>query len=887
MNGSRGMRSNLSKYAVGLLMFFGVLVTLSAAGTGEQVDTEIRMPSQPRQYIAPLGDEAATPELVLPFSEVVVPGSDTTVVSYTLSIFDSEGDLVWQLVERETERRGFFGRLFGGERPSIPLPDTLVWDGTYRNSELGPEGEHVPDDDYTYQVVIADYDGNTASTPPFAVTVDNTPPQVTRLDSPHRRFAPIPSSARTEFVINQEGSREHDWQGTIRDSQGEAVWQWTQRNVNMRNRDQDRVPAPEIVWDGTVNIQGDPSVGELVPEGEYSYELVGRDRAGNVTRVALEYPIELSLTAGDVELHLGDQVNAFSPNNNGVQDTLSFFVNVFDTEGVVQWQLHITEHGAPGQVLRSITGLAPVPNEIVFNGRSAAGTVLPDGEYQASFTVEYDTGYIAEAVPVAFTLDTTAPQAEVRYDTLPAPAVDRDRVAFGGETRDRVEFTVNADEDQDWEAVLYINGEEYMRMLRSDFGELSFPFTVEWDGRDLDGQEAPDAVYELYLVATDRAGNTGRSNIVRIEKDTRDPAVHLHMGDADLDEQPEAFQISTRAEAEDTVVPMRIEYEAEDLIEEMRLEVRDSQGRVVASRVSRTAFDSYTWSGRNNAGAPVSDGVYTVDLRVSYLNGAVSEVLEQGPIVVDSTRPSVALGDQVAIEINPRPFAPENMGRQEELTLELGVRAGIVVQSWEVDIRDRTGRTFYKFSGTGNPPAELMWDGRSADGELVQSAELYRAVFTVNDRSGAVERAETTIEIDILVIEDGDVLRIVVPSIQFPPNSADLFGVSDEDMDRNFHTLRRIAAILTQYNSRDIVIEGHAAHVYFRASDPLHRQEHVGVLVPLSAARAEQVRRALIILGLDRDRMSTVGIGGSRPVVPHSNREEVWKNRRVEFIMVR
>ena len=886
------MRNSLTKYAVGLLMFFGAVVTLSAAGTGEQVDTEIRMPLQPRQYIAPLGDEAATPELVLPFSEVVVPGSDTTVVSYTLSIFDSEGDLVWQLVERETERRGFFGGLFGGERPSVPLPDTLVWDGTYLDSELGPDGEHVPDDDYTYQVVIADYDGNTASTPPFAVTVDNTPPQVNILESLHRRFAPIPNSARTEFIINQEGSREHDWQGTIQNSEGETVWQWTQRNADPRNRGQDQAPASEVAWDGTINREGHPNVGELAPEGEYSYELVGRDRAGNVTRTALEYAIDLSLSAGDVELRLGDQVDAFSPNNNGVQDTLSFYADVFDTAGVLEWHLHIAEQGAPGVVLQSITGLSPVPAEIVFDGRSAAGTVLPDGAYEANFTVVYDTGYVAEAVPVSFMLDTTAPQAEINYDTLPAPAVDRERVAFGGETRDRVEFTVDADEEQDWEAVLDINGEEYMRMSRSDFGELSFPFTVEWDGRDLDGQEAPDAVYELYLVATDRAGNTGRSNLVRVEKDTRDPSVALEMGDTEMDEQPEAFQISTRAEAGDSVVPMRIEYEAEDLIEEMRLEVRDAQGRVVASRVSRTAFDSYSWSGRNNTGSPVSDGVYTVDLRVSYLNGAVREVVEQGPIVVDSTRPSVALGNQVAIEISPRPFTPDSMGpdsmgRQEELTIELGVRAGIVAESWEVDILDRTGRTFHSFSGSGAPPAELVWDGRSEDGELVQSAELYRAVFTVDARDGAVERAETSIEIDILVVEDGDVLRIVVPSIQFPPNSADLFGVSDEDMERNFHTLRRIAAILTQYNGRDIVIEGHAAHVYFRASDPLNQQEQVGVLVPLSADRAEQVRRALIILGLDQDSMSTVGIGGDRPVVPHSNREEVWKNRRVEFIMVR
>jgi outer membrane protein OmpA-like peptidoglycan-associated protein len=31
--------------------------------------------------------------------------------------------------------------------------------------------------------------------------------------------------------------------------------------------------------------------------------------------------------------------------------------------------------------------------------------------------------------------------------------------------------------------------------------------------------------------------------------------------------------------------------------------------------------------------------------------------------------------------------------------------------------------------------------------------------------------------------------------------------------------------------------------------------------------------------------MDTRGVGGSNPVVPHSNREELWKNRRVVFIL--
>ena len=57
--------------------------------------------------------------------------------------------------------------------------------------------------------------------------------------------------------------------------------------------------------------------------------------------------------------------------------------------------------------------------------------------------------------------------------------------------------------------------------------------------------------------------------------------------------------------------------------------------------------------------------------------------------------------------------------------------------------------------------------------------------------------------------------------------------------------------------------------------------------MPLSRARAQVLRDALIERGVDPARMTTVGHGGSRPVVPHWDLEERWKNRRVEFVLER
>ena len=91
---------------------------------------------------------------------------------------------------------------------------------------------------------------------------------------------------------------------------------------------------------------------------------------------------------------------------------------------------------------------------------------------------------------------------------------------------------------------------------------------------------------------------------------------------------------------------------------------------------------------------------------------------------------------------------------------------------------------------------------------------------------------------------------------------------------------------LRKYNTYFIRIEGHAVSVYW--DDPERaKNEQENELVPLSKARAETVKQALVALGIDADRIQVEGIGGAKPVVAHGDIENRWKNRRVEFILLK
>jgi outer membrane protein OmpA-like peptidoglycan-associated protein len=137
------------------------------------------------------------------------------------------------------------------------------------------------------------------------------------------------------------------------------------------------------------------------------------------------------------------------------------------------------------------------------------------------------------------------------------------------------------------------------------------------------------------------------------------------------------------------------------------------------------------------------------------------------------------------------------------------------------------------------------------------------------------------IPIDVLVIRDGDRLKMRISNITFAPNSPAFFAADEAVLERNFEIVNRIAEILGRYRSYQFRIEGHAVNI---SGTQREQQEE---LIPLSRARAETVLQALVERGLDQRRFTAVGIGGADPIVPHTDLENRWRNRRVEFVLIR
>jgi outer membrane protein OmpA-like peptidoglycan-associated protein len=86
--------------------------------------------------------------------------------------------------------------------------------------------------------------------------------------------------------------------------------------------------------------------------------------------------------------------------------------------------------------------------------------------------------------------------------------------------------------------------------------------------------------------------------------------------------------------------------------------------------------------------------------------------------------------------------------------------------------------------------------------------------------------------------------------------------------------LKEIAGTMKQHDDLKLLIEGHTDNVGSAASN-----------LALSDARAAAVKAALVgEFGIAADRLTTKGLGDTKPAVPNTTSEGRAQNRRVELV---
>jgi flagellar hook assembly protein FlgD/flagellar motor protein MotB len=774
---------------------------------------------------------------------------DTVIMNLSSQV--SEGISGWTILIKDSKgavtrtirggQAGGAGSVWTGGQAALPgqtiLPEQFAYDGTNDSGAVLPEG------DYRAELAVTYRNGyvSTAVSPGFHL--DITPPTAS-VRADYLAFSPNNDGNQDEMIFRQEGSRELVWTGEIRRVNGPPG-----ENAVRSFRFTGSMP-PVQRWDG----HGD--AGTFAADGEYTYELYATDQAGNTGRSNI---LRFRLSTADTPVMITTDLRAFSPNGDGVKDVITLKPQYQVKDGIVSHKIEVLS--AAKRAVQTFEGRGAPPVSVVWNGRTGVNAIAPDGEYTARLELRYEQGNQPVALSLPFTLDTKAPGAEIS-----APYA----VFSPNGRRPNIPFAVRADDAEEWEAAIVNSRGQPVRT----WNWTGAAPAIVWDGKDRAGNNAPDGTYQFTLQAVDAAGNSAKFNIPNVVLDARVPRLILTAS---------AAGIAPKPNQSGDLVRFGVICSPQDGIESWNLELKDEQGRVLRRFVSAAAGSAGTtpppasigWNGLSDSGA-VREGRYTPVLTVNYIKGDTASA-EAAAVLVDIS------GPDLSFNYRPQYFSPDNDGVDDDLFISIEAKDVSPIDSWSLEIREPQPPylLFYKFEGKGSPAGTLEWDGRSNKGELVQAATDYPVTFTAVDALGNRSTIERKIGVDVLVIRDGDRLRIQIPSIIFRENAADFVGLPAAVVENNMRVLRRLAEILNKFRDYKIQVEGHANPVL-----QTEREEREA-LQPLSEARARAVVNMLVELGVARSRQSAAGVGGKRPIVKHADHDNWWKNRRVEFILIK
>ncbi|MGD0725748.1 MAG: FlgD immunoglobulin-like domain containing protein [Spirochaetia bacterium] len=749
-------------------------------------------------------------------------------VTFALKVPVATGIEKWSLVV--SDDKGAARKSFSGV---ITIPASITWDGHDDSGAVLPEGTYKG----TLTVLYVNGKNPTAVSP--LVTIKVTPPTAAA-KAEYDVFSPSGDSKRNTVAIFQDTSQELFWTGTFKSASGKDL-----RTLVWRGRADDK-----FEWDG----RGDD--GTFLPDGLYTYSLTATDQAGNT---GTSSPITVRIDTEKKPVRVSTDLVYFSPFGGGTKTRIRIIPALAVTTGVESSAIRVQR--ADGGVVRSYAGRSKAPDDVLWDGIDDAGKRVPDGRYTAELQVNYSNGSQPKAVSTPFFVDNHVPQIDVTSDALLfSPTSDSKLPA--------VTIKQSSSEEDLWEGEMRSSAGQKIRgwFWKGKAAEFA------WDGKDDNGNLMPDGYYTYAVKAQTKAGNITTKELRGIQIDTRPTPVYVTVGDNGFSPNGDGFKDDITFT---TVLTLK------DGVKGWKLSMVDAAtGEQKTFTGLAPVPATITWDGKDQGGLKTApDGLYAAVLQVEYNKGNLATA-RSAAFRLAVTPPKVEL------TLGGLPFAPDNASENNELTINLKVDDPVPIESWGISILDPEQHPFTSFAGKGAPSEKIIWNGTSSTGELVQSAEDYPLTFTIKDALGNSTTVQKTIPVDILVIRDGDKLKVRIASITFAANTADYVNVEPDKALKNASTIKRLAEIFKKYGSYKIQIEGHANLVNFD-NPGLAKKEQEQELLPLSQQRADAIRSALIAQGIDAGRISTVGVGAAAPVVPFSDLDNRWKNRRVEFVLVR
>jgi outer membrane protein OmpA-like peptidoglycan-associated protein/flagellar hook assembly protein FlgD len=558
-----------------------------------------------------------------------------------------------------------------------------------------------------------------------------------------------------------------------------------------------------------------------------------------------------------------------APNGDKEHSTIDFSLVFANKEGIKSWKVEMVTGGNPQ---KQWSGDAKsLPATLSWDGKSESGSLATEGSYTGKLTVDYGSGTpAATAESSSFILDVSPPTGSVSFNPQQFSPdaqgmVKPVTVAIKGDSKVAKMDSWTLD-------IMDPSG----KVFRSFDGKWPSA-EIQWDGKSSGGDVvAAGASYSATATLKDEFGLTGQAGGAITVSGAPTTTVGQAPGTFKVTPQTAGFAPKGTV----TTEKLALAYGKSESVKSWKLEVLDAGGSAVKT-ITGDGMNMpavVSWDGKNDSGAMSAEGAYTAKLSVDYGGAYAAGSTTSERFVLDITPPSGS------IDLSEPLFSPIEGSPTITLTVNATSRLA-KIDSWRMEINDPEDHLFMAFEAKW-PTKDAVWNGKSTKGELVQSAEDYPVVAMVRDEFGNAGQLKATVPVDILVEKTATGFRILSSRIFFKAYTADWQDVKPELASQNTKRLNDLAAKLKKFPNYKIKLEGHAVMIHWD-NKALGDIEQRDVLIPLSQARAEAIKKALVDRGLSESIFSTEGVGASDQLVPDSNLADRWQNRRVAFYLER